>query len=265
MSKVRDAQAVGAHIEQLLDAVEATGDPAVRRTAEDLVRTLMEFYGDGLSKIVEIVERYQDGTQLLRRLADDALVGGLLILHDLHPQDTEERVRGALERVRPYLGSHSGDVELLGLDDEGVVHLRLAGSCNGCPSSTVTVKMAIEGAIEKAAPEVTGVEVEGVVPEPAGPGGRKLLPLTAAGPGGEPSRTAEWIEVDDLGAVAPGALKASRIAGTAAVVCNVDGSLYAYLDRCAACGRELASGTLSGRELRCAGCGHRYDIRAAGR
>jgi Fe-S cluster biogenesis protein NfuA len=106
-------------------------------------------------------------------------VASLLVLHDLHPRSTAERVLAALETVRPYLGSHAGDVEYLGLDPDNVVRLRLAGSCDGCPSSAVTVNLAIEKAIEEAAPEVIRVEVEGVTsaaPETNGEG-RTLLPL----------------------------------------------------------------------------------------
>jgi Fe-S cluster biogenesis protein NfuA len=71
----------------------------------------------------------------------------------------------ALDEVRPYLGSHAGGVELVGIDPDGVVQLRLEGSCDGCPSSTQTVKLAIERAIEEAAPEVTRVEVENLTRE----------------------------------------------------------------------------------------------------
>jgi Fe-S cluster biogenesis protein NfuA len=100
------------------------------------------------------------------KLADDDLVGSLLILHELHPYSTEERVGRALDQVRPYLGSHAGGVELLGLGADGVVRLSLRGSCDGCPSSAVTVKLAIERAILDAAPEVRGVEVENLKSEP---------------------------------------------------------------------------------------------------
>src|SRR5262249_42532332 len=78
-----------------------------------------------------------------------------------HPLDVGTRVRQALERVRPQLGAHGGDVSLLGVWD-GVVRLRLEGSCHGCPSSTVTMKLAIEQAVTEAAPEVTAIEVEGI-------------------------------------------------------------------------------------------------------
>ncbi len=121
---------------------------------------------------MEIVDR-----PVLDRLTADDHVRGLLVLHDLHPRSTHERVTEALDKVRPYLGSHAGDVEFVGIDDDGVVRLRLQGSCNGCPSSTVTAKYAIERVVREAAPEISDVVVEGVVPEETGPGGRQLLPL----------------------------------------------------------------------------------------
>ena len=95
----------------------------------------------------------RDDGALARALADDELVAHLLLLHGLHPVPLEERVREALDEVRPYLDSHGGDVELLGVED-GVVRLRLQGSCSGCPSSAVTLKLAIEDAIHRRAPEV---------------------------------------------------------------------------------------------------------------
>ena len=105
----------------------------------------------------------------LDALAADELVSGLLLVHGLHPYDVTTRVAGALDSVRPYLGSHGGDVELLGVDDDGVVRLRLLGSCDSCPSSTVTLQLAVEGAIQAAAPEVTSIEV-GRRGEPIAPG-----------------------------------------------------------------------------------------------
>jgi Fe-S cluster biogenesis protein NfuA len=151
----RDLRVVGARIEELLARLRAAGDPAVAETAEEVVRLVVELYGAGLERTVEL-----GGPEVLERLVEDELVASLLVLHGLHPKDTETRVVEALDQVRPYLGSHAGGVELLGVDPEGVVHLRLEGSCDGCPSSTQTVKLAIERAIEAAAPEVTAVEVE---------------------------------------------------------------------------------------------------------
>jgi Fe-S cluster biogenesis protein NfuA len=155
----RDLRAVGARIEELLGRLRATADPGTADTAEEVVRLVVELYGAGLERTVELA-----GPEVLERLVEDELVASLLVLHGLHPKDTETRVVEALDQVRPYLGSHAGGVELLGVAD-GVVHLRLQGSCDGCPSSTLTVKQAIERAIEAAAPEVTAVEVENLTRE----------------------------------------------------------------------------------------------------
>jgi Fe-S cluster biogenesis protein NfuA len=167
-------------IEALLADIAAAGDDKLRRSAEELVRLLFRMYGAGLERVVELA-----GAEVVPRLAADDLVGSLLILHDLHPLGTEVRVTAALDRVRPHLGSHAGGVELIGVGGDGVVRLRLQGSCDGCPSSTATVKDAIERAIMAAAPEVTRIDVEGVS-EPAASGEPRLLqiqPLPREAPG----------------------------------------------------------------------------------
>ena len=178
MPQARNLRAVSDRIEALLAEVRALGDPRARETAEELVGLLAELYGAGLERMLEIVDG-AGAEELIGRFAADDLVSSLMILHGLHPQDIESRIAGALERVRPYLASHSGDVRLLGVED-GVVRLRLEGNCHGCPSSTVTMKLAIERAIEEAAPEVVRIEVEGVAEETgseAAPAGDSLVQI----------------------------------------------------------------------------------------
>ncbi|GAA1957572.1 NifU family protein [Amycolatopsis minnesotensis] len=177
MPKRDDVSTVGERIEVLLTELAEKADPATVELAEDLVHTMVEFYGAGLARVMGIVDKAANRDDLVTALTDDDVVGGLLVLHDLHPLGTEERVRAALDRIRPYLGSHAGDVEYHGIDDEGVLHLSLAGTCDGCPSSTITVRDAIEKAVQRAAPELTGMAVAGVAEPDAGPGGRPLLPL----------------------------------------------------------------------------------------
>jgi Fe-S cluster biogenesis protein NfuA len=136
--------------EALLERIE--GDPQ----AVEAVQALVELYGEALRRVVAGADP-----------ARDELLSHLLLVHDLHPVDAETRVRRALDDVRPYLGSHGGDVELLGVED-GVARLRLGGTCNGCPSSAVTLRNAIEEAILRAAPELERIDAEGVAePQPA--------------------------------------------------------------------------------------------------
>ena len=156
-----EAQERVGRIEHLLEEVERLAEPAARDTATGLVEALLELYGEGLARIVDHVADRDDGA-IAAALAGDELVAHLLLLHGLHPVPLEARVRGALDEVRPYLASHGGDVELLGVE-EGVARLRMQGSCNGCPSSAATLKLAIEDAIQRAAPDVEGIEAEGAV------------------------------------------------------------------------------------------------------
>ena len=138
-------------IESMLEKVEAHPDPAVRETTRELVRELLDFHREGLVRMMEL----SDGR---RALAADPKVASLLLLHGLHPDDLAGRVERALDKVRPYLGSHGGSVELVAID-EGRIRLRLQGSCDGCPSSAETLRTSIEEAILAAAPDAEGVEV----------------------------------------------------------------------------------------------------------
>ncbi|MFC4586253.1 NifU family protein [Sphaerisporangium corydalis] len=155
-----DIRAAGDRVETLIEELGALADPAARAKAEELVRGLVDLYGAGLERIMRIVVENEAG-EVLRDLTGDEAVSGLLVLHDLHPLSTEERVSAALDGVRPFLGLHEGGVELLGVHD-GVVRLRLQGSCDGCASSLATVTGSIERAVRQAAPEVTLVQVDGV-------------------------------------------------------------------------------------------------------
>lgn len=160
MPPAHDIQAAGNRVEALLAELATLGDPA-RSKAEELVRALVELYGAGLERVVEIVTE-AEAARVLHRLTADDLVAGLLVLHDLHPLSTQERVRAALEEVRPHLGGHAGDVELVAVEETGVVRLRLRGAGPGCPSSRTAVTRAIERAVARAAPEVSRVDVEGM-------------------------------------------------------------------------------------------------------
>jgi Fe-S cluster biogenesis protein NfuA len=147
-------------VESLIQAVEQFPDPEARARTQEILRAVLELHGAGLERIVEKLKSAGlAGRDLIDELAGDDLVGSILLLHGLHPLDLETRVRQALEKVRPLLRSHGGNVELLGLTG-GVARLRLLGSCDGCPSSALTLKTAIEDAILEKAPDVTAIELD---------------------------------------------------------------------------------------------------------
>lgn len=155
-----DLDAAAQRVEHLLDQLGAA-DPRAGRLAEDLVAELIGLHRAGLERILAVVHACDPG--LPGRLADDPLVAGLLSLHDLHPVPLAVRVEAALDTVRPYLGSHGGGVELVGITDDAVVTLRLHGACDGCAASQVTLEHAVEDAIRHAAPEVAAIDVDAPV------------------------------------------------------------------------------------------------------
>ena len=152
MAEGDDAQAAGERVEALLAELRSQAGPRAAATAEELVSCLVELYGAGLATIIELVGE----PELMDKLVADPLVESLLLVHDLHPLDTSTRVRRAVEDVLPQLGSHAGDVEYLGLDDTGVLRLRLEQ--RGC--SAETVRDLISKAVAAAAPEAAGVSIE---------------------------------------------------------------------------------------------------------
>ena len=150
-----DAQwrTAGERIQTLLDA-SSSGGAVARERAEQLVREVTDLYGAVLMRMMDVALAADLG--LADRFAADDLVASLLLVHGLHPFDVERRVSDALDSVRPYLGSHGGDVSLLGVD-AGVVRLQFQGSCKSCPSSSVTLELAVEDAVRAAAPEISSI------------------------------------------------------------------------------------------------------------
>jgi Fe-S cluster biogenesis protein NfuA/nitrite reductase/ring-hydroxylating ferredoxin subunit len=260
-------------VQDLQSRLDSDGEPNTRRLAEELIATVVQMYGEGLERIVgTLMEDGEEGRRLAATLTEDELVSSLLLIHDVHPVGLNERVAQALEQVRPYMESHGGDVELLSLED-GVARISLRGSCSDCAASAVTLELAIKQALEASAPDLEGLEVEGVSPAPSGPS----LPLSAAAPAetgfelpmamsttatqGSPS----WFEADHLDLVPIGQTVTANVGGADLLVANVDGTLLAYANRCASCGATLEDGELRAGTLACPACSRTFFLPRAGR
>jgi Fe-S cluster biogenesis protein NfuA len=144
-----DPREAADRVDRLLEQLRRGPDPRAGALAEELVGCLVQLYGAGLRRVVELV-----GPQGSHELCADPLVESLLLVHDLHPLDADTRIRRALRTF--------GEADLLGVDADGVAHVRLGGG-GGCHRSSA--RAAVESAIREAAPEVTGVVVE-VTAEP---------------------------------------------------------------------------------------------------
>lgn len=255
-----DAQwrTAGDRIQTLLDA-SSSGGAAAQERAEQLVREVSDLYGAALERMMAVASAADPG--LASKFAADDLVASLLLVHGLHPYDVERRVSDALDSVRPYLGSHGGDVSLLEVAD-GVVRLQFQGSCKSCPSSSVTLELAVEDAVRAAAPEIEAIEVVATDNDPSSgtiPAESLLTRLRSNG-----DRSTAWQPVPELAALADGEVGGFRVADVTALACRVGRDVMAYRDRCSACLGTLAGAQLSGAVLRCPNCGAGFDVVHAG-
>ncbi|MFB7998346.1 hypothetical protein ACFC4G_36645 [Streptomyces sp. NPDC056002] len=156
-ARAANAEEAGRRVEEIIDHLTAEADSEAAGAAEELVRVLMDYYGTGLARMVSLLEAPTSKDDPFAALLDDAVVTSLLVLHDLHPEDTTARIARALGSVRNH------PVELVSFDDAtGTVHLRSTESSGcGCASTAAADRQEVEAALSCFAPEVTTVEIEG--------------------------------------------------------------------------------------------------------
>jgi Fe-S cluster biogenesis protein NfuA/nitrite reductase/ring-hydroxylating ferredoxin subunit len=241
----------GKRLHELIAEIDGLSDTNARQLLQECMQEVLAFYGLGLTRVLDVAKSAHGSQEVYEKLVDDGIVRGLLLIHGLHPVPLEARLREALEKVRPYMESHGGNVELLSLDGE-VARLRLVGHCKSCPSSAVTLELALKQAIEEACPDLLSFECEGVAE--AAKNHEVHVPNAA------PS----WTELNDVHALDDGDLLSVNVAGISLLLCKSEGQLYAYRNRCPACNTPLHLGTLNRTLLICR-AGHRYDIQRAGR
>ncbi|GAA1853924.1 hypothetical protein GCM10009687_20970 [Asanoa iriomotensis] len=145
-----DWRAAGDRIEALITA-SAAGGAVARDRAEELVRLVVDLYGAGLERLLELLHEHGAlGDDVLDALAGDELVASLLLVHGLHPESASTRVAKALAAAAP-----GGEAALIDITPEGIARVRLTAS--GC--SSAPLKAAVESAVADAAPEVVTIEV----------------------------------------------------------------------------------------------------------
>ncbi|HSU52753.1 MAG TPA: NifU family protein [Candidatus Dormibacteraeota bacterium] len=147
-------------LEEIIEQVERFPNPAAKALMHECLQSLLAMYGEGLGRMITVLQADGvSGEKLLSNMAEDKLVRSLLLVHGLHPIDLETRLKTALDQVRPYMQSHGGNVEIVSLQDD-FARLRLLGACKGCPSSRVTLELAVRKAVEDHCPDLIGFDVE---------------------------------------------------------------------------------------------------------
>lgn len=266
-------------VQVLQEDLDQIADPRTRKRAEELVGAVVELYGEGMRRIVEKLDDAGDeATPIREAMSEDGVIASLLLIHDLYPVPLEDRVTEALDKVRPYLDSHGGGVEFLGVED-GVARIRLEGSCKTCPASSATLELAVKQALDEAAPDLDGLVVEGLnesEPEPAGGFELPILQVKADGEATPRSKAAQaqeafnvsgggtWHDLNGESQVEEGRVRQTEVDGVAIALARIEGTLLAFRDCCASCSSVVSTGTLLGGVLSCPDCGTRYELPRAG-
>ncbi|MGI9070930.1 MAG: hypothetical protein ACR2JB_06305 [Bryobacteraceae bacterium] len=160
---MRDTQAfreqVG-RIEELVQNIESTADPAMRATAKELVQLVMSLHSAAFERILEIVTKAgEPGTGITQQLGVDELVGSLLVLYDLHPEGFATRVHRGIEKAQQILRRRGAGVHLLAIR-EAVVELKIDMNGHTCGSTTAELQSILRGALFEAAPDATEIIIE---------------------------------------------------------------------------------------------------------
>ncbi|MFD8234665.1 NifU family protein [Streptomyces sp. NPDC059696] len=149
-----DVEARLGRLDELLEGLETAPGPTTR-SATEAVALLTEVYGEALARVLDLADE-----RLAERLAEDELLGHLMVLHAIHPEPAERRAARAVERLRPAVRERGGDVEWAGVEGQVArVRLTTGGGCgSGCGGSGSDVTDAVRAAVLAAAPELTAVE-----------------------------------------------------------------------------------------------------------
>ncbi len=235
--------------DELLNRLDALPDSEAKSLAFGLLKALDAIHRRSLGRLIEELKQ-REGVAMIKQLAEDESVAALLEMYDLLPLDEKARAEKALETVLEYIHSHDGRLEVLGVED-GMVSLRLSGSCLTCPGSALTLNLMVESALREHMPGFKGMHIED-------PSGQRTTIMARA-------QQAKWIPIAAADSVAPGTMRAFEVAGASVLLCNLGGKFYAYANACPGTDRPLHAGQLVQAIIFCPWHNCRFDVRTGAR
>lgn len=273
-SEQRNAEALVAELNSLVEQLEHHQDTELREKALDLVQLIMELYGETFRRVTSVLGSESGGDRILGRLVEDEVVRAVLLIHDLMPISLYDRVAAKLSELRPFLVSQGCEVELLGIDD-GRARVRVIRSGKGAPPVEM-LKTEIDQALGEVAPDLAALEIEGF----QGPGefsldttrseqksGNALLERRAPlvqikrkrSEADAGSKT--WVPLIRSQSIEEGEFRIVNFEDINVLILKLDGEFYAYQNSCAAGGQPLDNSLFESPMLSCVCHGYGYDLR----
>ena len=242
---------------QRLEEIVEGWDDSQRSVLLALRKTLETLHREALRHIIAEVKQEPAAMPRLRAALADPLVYAVLRHFGLVRASLQERVEQALERVRPMLAAHGGDVELLAVEPPDTVKLRLLGACDGCPASGLTLTAGVEKAIREACPEITRVEcVSGLAEaDDAQDGGVRFVSPFALQTQGE------WLPACRLNEIPDGGMRVLEVGGHSLILSRNGTAVSCFSNACAHLAMPMDGGLVEDGILTCPHHGFRYDLR----
>jgi hypothetical protein len=149
-----------ARIEGLIGSIESAADPALRATAKNLVQSVMDLHAGAIDRILELLSKAgEPGRALVRALALDELVGSVLVLYDLHPDDFNTRASRGIEKARQALARRGADLQVLAIEGFSV-RIRIDTGGHSCGSTLNDLETLVREALLASAPDAVEVLIE---------------------------------------------------------------------------------------------------------
>lgn len=249
MGERTEFEQLAADVDAAAADVEALGSGDAKDAAKALGAAIEAFHRPALVQIVQTLKADPRGKELLFELIDDPSVRALFAMHGIIRADPMTRANQALLAVRPYLQSHGGDVELVKIED-GVAHVRLHGSCNGCSMSAVTLREGVEEALVRL-DEIDRIDVLEDQPTPA------FIPLSSVGK--RTKQEAGWAPGPPASEIAAGAMSRFDVADDSFVITNLDNRVAVFRNACVHQGLSLDGGMIEDGVIRCPWHGFTFD------
>lgn len=251
-SRPDDLHALLRELDARIRALEALPHPEIQQQIFTVLQLVDGLHRTSVARLAEILK----GTDLWERLLEDEAIHILFSLYDQLPLDDLARAEDALHAVRPYIHSHGGELRVLAVED-GVVHVMLAGSCQGCSASSATLTHGVETALREGFAGFRQMVVhdaeqkphEGWVELPMAPG-------QASRPQGPVFR-----EIARFSLLPVGHATVQQIEGRAVLLIRSGGAVYAYDAACSGCGMTLEGAKITGDVLVCPWTNCAFDVR----
>lgn len=239
-----------------LEVIVQGWEESPRMTVHALRRAIDDLHKEALARLIRKIQTEPGGLEALKQVIADDIVYAVLRHLELIRPSLNERIEEALNSVRPLLRTHEGNVELVRIEPPDTVEIRLMGTCDGCPSSELTITEGIEKAIRERCPEIVTIKkMSGRVPN----AGLSGTPVAFVSPFGM-SRDAGWHHVGELSEIPDGGIKVVEVGGQSLLLSRQNFRVTSFENACAHMGMPLEMGTVADGILTCPYHGFRYDL-----